>query len=104
MSTPLKIAVVGAGAAITLDLDGTCRSARLALGAVAPTARLVENVAPILNGHKLSEKILVEVAAAARAACEPIDDKRGTIEFRLHVAGILAKRAIKIAWQRAEVK
>ena len=102
--TEMDIAVVGAGAAITLDLEGKCTSARLALGAVAPTARLVEDVDLILIGQKLSEKILAEVAAAARATCEPIDDKRGTIEFRIHVAGILAERAIKIAWQRAEAK
>ena len=41
------------------------------------------------------------VAAAATAACNPIDDKRGTIEFREQVAGVLARRAAKIAYDRA---
>ena len=39
--------------------------------------------------------------AAAEAACSPIDDKRGTIEFRTDVAGVLARRAAKIAYDRA---
>ena len=102
--TEMDIAVVGVGAALTLDRNGTCTSARLALGAVAPTARLVEKVAPILIGHKLSETVLDEVMETARAACDPIDDKRGTRKFRTHVAGVLAARAIKVAWQRAEAK
>ncbi|HBU39356.1 MAG TPA: oxidoreductase, partial [Acidimicrobiaceae bacterium] len=42
------------------------------------------------------------VAAAASAACNPIDDKRGTVEYRKQVAGVLAKRAVVIAIERAE--
>ena len=102
--TEMDIAVVGVGAAVTLDNDGNCTSVRLALGAVAPTARLVKTVAPILIGHKLNEKTLGQLGTTVRASCDPIDDKRGTIEFRTHVAGVLAARTIKIAWQRAEAR
>ena len=98
----MDIAVVGAGVSVSLNSDGTCAAARLALGAVAPTARLVEEVPGILLGKKLDEDVLANLAAAASAACQPIDDKRGTINFRTKVAGVLACRVIKIAWERAE--
>ncbi len=100
--TEMDIAVVGAGAAIVLNPDGSCSALRLALGAVAPTARLVTAASGILLGNKLDENILEALANAARDTCSPIDDKRGTIEFRTQVAGVLACRAIKTAWQRAE--
>jgi len=100
--TEMDIAVVGAGAAIVLNPDGSCSAARLALGAVAPTARQVTAASSILFGNKLDESTLEAIANAARETCSPIDDKRGTIEFRTQVAGVLACRAIKTAWQRAE--
>ena len=102
--TEMDIAVVGAGAAVTLDADGICTAARLALGAVAPTARLVPAAATAMIGKKIDDTVLASVAAAARDACNPIDDKRGTVAFRIHVAGVLAIRAVKIAIERAEAK
>ncbi len=98
--TEMDIAVVGAGAALTLDPDGTCTAARLALGAVAPTARLVPAAAEAIIGNKIDDTALANVAIAARAACNPIDDKRGTVAFRIHVAGVLATRAVKSAIER----
>lgn len=100
--TEMDIAVVGAGAALTLNDDGTCAAARLALGAVAPTAGLVEEATNILVGNKLDDATLSALAKAAEGACSPIDDKRGTVEFRVEVAGVLARRVATIAWQRAE--
>ena len=52
-------------------------------------------------GSKLDDVALEKLAAACAAACNPIDDKRGTVEFRTDVAGVLARRAAKIAYQRA---
>ncbi len=101
--TEMDIAVVGAGMALSLNEDGTCAAARLALGAVAPTARLVAAVADILIGRHLDDAVINALAAAAREVCDPIDDKRGTIEFRTKVAGVLAGRVTRIAWQRAEM-
>ena len=98
--TEMDIAVVGAGAALTLDPNGTCTAARLALGAVAPTARLVPAAAEAVIGNKIDDTALANVAIAARAACNPIDDKRGTVAFRIHVAGVLATRAVKSAIER----
>jgi CO/xanthine dehydrogenase FAD-binding subunit len=100
--TEMDIAVVGAGVSLTLNADGTCAAARLALGAVAPTAGLVEAATEILVGNKLDDSVLEALGEAASNACSPIDDKRGTIEFRTNVASVLACRAAKIAWQRAE--
>lgn len=100
--TEMDIAVVGAGIAVALDADGSCTAARLSLGAVAPTARLVAAAPEILIGNRLDEDVLEALAEAARDACSPIDDKRGTIKFRTKVAGVLARRVAEIAWKRAE--
>lgn len=99
--TEMDIAVVGCG--INLRLDGdTITEARVALGAVAPTALLVQQAADAIIGTTLDDAALDALAAAASAACKPIDDKRGTIKFRTHVAGVLARRAAKIAYDRAK--
>lgn len=102
--TEMDIAVVGAGLSVVLNPDGTCAAARLALGAVAPTARLVEAASEIMVGNRLDESVLEKLSEAASETCSPIDDKRGTIDFRTKVAGVLACRVAKIAWQRAENK
>lgn len=99
--TEMDIAVVGAGVSLVLDAQGTCTAARVALGAVAPRALLVEAAGKALVGTRVDAAALDAAAAAARAACAPIDDKRGTIEFRTHVAGVLVKRAATIALERA---
>ncbi|MBM3504474.1 MAG: xanthine dehydrogenase family protein subunit M [Alphaproteobacteria bacterium] len=99
--TEMDIAVVGAGVNVTLDAGGVCTAAHVALGAVAPTAVLVPDAAAALVGKKLDDKVLAVLDAAARRACKPIDDKRGTVEFRTEVAGVLARRAAAIAFQRA---
>lgn len=99
--TEMDIAVVGVGARITLDADGNCAEARIALGAVAPTARRVADAEAALAGQPINDETLAAVAEAASAACDPIDDKRGTIAYRKQVAGVLAKRAVKLAADRA---
>ncbi len=101
--TEMDIAVVGC--AVNLRVDGdTITEARVSLGAVAPTALLVADAATALIGSTLDEAALDALAAAASAACNPIDDKRGTIEFRTKIAGVLAKRAAKIAYDRARAQ
>jgi carbon-monoxide dehydrogenase medium subunit len=102
--TEMDIAVVGAGVNVTLDAKGVCTEARVVLGAIAPTAVLVPDGAAALVGHKLDEPTLAKLDAAARAVCKPIDDKRGTIEYRIKVAGVMARRAAAIAFERAGVR
>jgi len=101
--TEMDIAVVGAGVNLTVDGSGTCTAARVGLGAVAPRPLLVADAASALVGSKLDPAALDKAAAAASAACNPIDDKRGTIEYRTQVAGVLVKRAALIALERAGV-
>jgi carbon-monoxide dehydrogenase medium subunit len=99
--TEMDIAVVGCGVNVTLDAAGVCTAARVSVGAVAPTPLLVAEAGAALVGHKLDEATLANLDAAARAACKPISDKRGTIEYRIKVAGVLARRAAAIAFERA---
>ena len=98
--TEMDIAVVGIGVSVTLQ-GGVCTAARVGLGAVAPTALLVAPAAQALVGSKLDDAALEAAAAACRAACRPIDDKRGTIAYRIKTAGVLLKRTTAIAAQRA---
>jgi CO/xanthine dehydrogenase FAD-binding subunit len=99
--TEMDIAVVGAGVSVTLDNSGACADARVVLGAVAPTAILVPEAAAALIGRTLDETALAALDQAARRACKPINDKRGTIEFRTKVAAVMARRAAVIAYGRA---
>jgi carbon-monoxide dehydrogenase medium subunit len=101
--TEMDIAVVGCGVNLTMK-DGVCTAARVSLGAVAPTVLLVEAAAKALVGSKLDDKALEAAARACSAACQPIDDKRGTIVYRTKVAGVLCKRAVAIAAKRAQGK
>jgi len=102
--TEMDIAVVGCGISVTLDDKGVCTAARCSLGAVAPTVLLVKEMADALIGHTLDDATLAALDKAAQAACKPINDKRGTIEYRTKVAGVLARRVAKIAFDRASGK
>jgi carbon-monoxide dehydrogenase medium subunit len=102
--TEMDIAVVGCGINVTLDAGGTCTDARVVLGAVAPTTVIVDDAAKALIGHKLDEATLAALDAAAQKACKPITDKRGTIEYRTKIAGVLARRTAAIAFERAAAR
>ncbi|MDQ7069823.1 MAG: xanthine dehydrogenase family protein subunit M [Rhodobacterales bacterium] len=99
--TEMDIAVVGVAVNLTLEGD-TITAAKVVLGAVAPSYVTVTDAANALIGSTLDEAALDALATAASAACNPIDDKRGTIEFRTQVSGVLAKRAAVIAYARAK--
>ena len=99
--TEMDIAVVGCGVSVTLDAGGVCTAARVALGAVSPTVIMLPAGAEALIGHRLDADTLARLDAAAQAAAKPISDKRGTIDYRTKVAGVLARRAAAIAFARA---
>ena len=99
----MDIAVVGCGVSLRLD-NGIITEARVTLGAVAPTVLLVDECSKALIGTELDETALKKLAQAAEHACNPINDKRGTIEFRTEVAGVLAARTAKKAYDRAQGK
>lgn len=100
--TEMDIAVASAGVSLEFDADGKCSAASVVLGAVGPTILTVD--ANCLIGTTLDDATLETLASACSAAANPIDDKRGTIEFRKDVVGVMAKRAAKIAQTRAGVE
>ena len=99
--TEMDIAVVGAGVSLTLDGGGNVTAARVGLGAVAARVLLVTEAAQAIIGSRLDEAAQRRLEAAARAVCQPIDDKRGTVDFRVDVAAVLTRRAALIAYDRA---
>jgi CO/xanthine dehydrogenase FAD-binding subunit len=102
--TEMDIAVVGAATNLVLDESGKITEARVSLGAVAPRPLLVKECADAIIGTSLDDEALKKLDAAAQAACQPIDDKRGTVEYRTKVAGVLARRTAQTAYDRARNK
>jgi len=100
--TEMDIAVVGSGVNLTVDGKGVITAARVSLGAVAAKVLLVPAAAQAIVGSSLDRAAQDRLEAAARAACQPIDDKRGTVEFRTQIAGVLTRRAALIAIERAK--
>jgi carbon-monoxide dehydrogenase medium subunit len=97
----MDIAVVGVGAALALSESGeTISSARIALGAVAPTPLFVPEAGDSLVGKSPSEEAFAAAAALAQAAARPISDMRGTAEHRKHLVGVLTRRALHGALER----
>ena len=97
--TEMDIAVVGCGVNITIE-NGLCTNARVSLGAVAPKPLLINEASDIMVGSSLDEETLEKVSKICRDSCNPIDDKRGTIDYRTKVAGVLFKRATLLAADR----
>ena len=99
--TEMDIAVVGCAVNVTMDGD-KCVDARVALGAVAPTALLVEEASVLLIGSSFEEDLVEKAAQACENACNPIEDKRGTVSYRKKVSKVLFKRALDKAIERAK--
>jgi CO/xanthine dehydrogenase FAD-binding subunit len=98
----MDIAVVGVGGSITLDLDDDrVVDARIALGAVGPTPIVATEAAKAIIGKKLDAAALDNAARLATSVAMPIDDMRGTAEYRSHIVGVLTRRVLTIAADRA---
>jgi carbon-monoxide dehydrogenase medium subunit len=98
----MDIAVVGAGASVVIADDGRrFVSARIALGAVAPTPLLALSAGAFLAGREITRANVREAARLAQALARPISDLRGTAEHRRHLCAVLVERALDIAIQRA---
>lgn len=96
----MEIAVVGAGAAVTLADDGTVASLAVALTAVAPVILAVHGL-DALVGRPVDDALLAAVAEAASAQSTPITDLRATDRYRRHTIGVMARRAVHAAARRA---
>ena len=88
------ISVVHAAAVVTAAPDGTVDDLVVALGSVGPTIESVEAAAGIAMGRPLAEAA-AEIAAAARAAVNPIDDLRSTAEYRSQTTEVVVERALR---------
>jgi len=98
----MDIAVVGVGASVTLDLnDDRVSEARIGLGAVGPTPIFAREASQALAGKRISDDAIERAAQLAIAAASPIDDMRGTAEFRRHITGVLTRRVLAKAIERA---
>jgi carbon-monoxide dehydrogenase medium subunit len=98
----MDIAVAGAGVSVTLDAGkGRCTAARVALAAVAPVPLLVPEAGAALVAEGLSDSLIEKAAGLARAAARPISDMRGDADYRRHLVGVLVRRALHTALQRA---
>ncbi len=99
----MDIAVVGAAAALVLDeTKSRCVAGRIALAAVAPTPLLAADAGAALVDGEINDALIDRVAKLARAAARPISDMRGDADYRRHLVGVLVKRAIKGAVERAK--
>ncbi len=102
--TEMDIAVASAGVSVTLDAAGVCTHARVAVGAVAPTALLVQAAADALIGSRIDDASLTRAGQACTRAASPITDKRGTVAYRRKVVAVLCERAATIAAERAQAR
>ncbi len=99
----MDIAVVGVGAAVQLDESRSkFVSARISLGAVAPTPLFVAAAGDALAGQPVNADSIAKAVQIAQEAAKPISDMRGTAEYRKHIAGILTRRTLEIAIERAK--
>lgn len=99
----MEIALVSATALVRRDAQGRCADLRLALGTAAPTPMLVEGVAEVATGRLLDEEMVNEVARMAVAQARPrAGSFRCDVDYRRRMIGVVAKRALTTAWQRAQ--
>ena len=96
----MDLAVVGVACLLTRD-KGVCKEAKIALGAVAPTPIRAREAEALITGSALADEVLDKVAEAAMEASKPITDIRGPADYRRKMVGVLTKRAVRQAWERA---
>jgi carbon-monoxide dehydrogenase medium subunit len=98
----MDLAIAGAGAWVMLNADGEMiEDARVALGAVAPRPLYVSAIGKHLRGKRATEETIAEAARLARDAAQPVSDVRGSVAQRVHLAGVLTRRALWGAIRRA---
>jgi len=98
----MDIAVVGAGVSVILSEDlRIFQKVRISLGAVAPTPLLVKEAGQFLAGREVSDANMRRAAQIAQEAAQPITDMRGSVDQRKTLAGVLTRRALEGAVERA---
>jgi carbon-monoxide dehydrogenase medium subunit len=101
----MDIAVVGAASWVKLNSAGDAiEQARIALGAVAPTPLFAKEASDWLSGQPATEATFIKAGELARKVAAPISDMRGPAEYRVHLVGVLVKRTLALAVERARAK
>jgi carbon-monoxide dehydrogenase medium subunit len=93
--------IVGIGAMIAADGNGTCKNAIIALGNAAVTPIRAKNAEKVLIGKKLTDALFAEAGEAAAAECDPVSDIHASDEYRRHLVKVLTKRMAKKACEQA---
>jgi carbon-monoxide dehydrogenase medium subunit len=93
-------AIAAASAAVWLD-GGTIGDAGVALSAVGLTTIHLTRAEELLRGKAPSEELFAEAAAIASEDCSPMQDGRGPVDYKRHLAGVLTHRALRRATARA---
>ncbi|HYQ94396.1 MAG TPA: xanthine dehydrogenase family protein subunit M, partial [Burkholderiales bacterium] len=93
--------MVAAAAQIAVDGDGRCVRAAFGLGGVGGTPLAFPGIAARLVGTRLDDAVVKDAANAAAAESEPGSDLHASAEYRRHLAGVLAARALQEARERA---
>ncbi|MFC2068982.1 FAD binding domain-containing protein [Chloroflexota bacterium] len=96
------IAKVNVAVYLLVD-NNTCKEAKIALGAVAPTVIRARKAEEILKGQRLTPEIIKKAATSATEGTKPITDIRSTSEYRKETTEVLVRRTIVKALERAKV-
>ena len=94
--------MAGVSSSVVLDAAGqNFVSARIALASVAPTPVFAKDAGDSLAGKPVSEATIQEASEKAQADAKPINDMRGTVRQRIHLVGVLTRRTLNTAVERA---
>lgn len=96
----MEISIVGVAARLTL-IEGVCRTARIALGAVAPTPLRAREAESMLEGRPVTQAAVRSAARAAAQAARPISDVRASADYRRYLSEIMVRKALELCYQRA---
>jgi carbon-monoxide dehydrogenase medium subunit len=91
----MEISFVCVAARLTLAPDGaTCQTARIALGAVAPTPVRARDAERLLEGQRVTPDLIREAAELAVQATAPISDVRASADYRRHLTAVMVRQAL----------
>jgi carbon-monoxide dehydrogenase medium subunit len=97
-------ATAAAAVQVSLNVDGTIRSAGVALSAAGACAVRVGAAEKLLSGQKPSAELIRAAANAAFQRSAPQADLRGTVDYKKHLAGVLVARGLRQALGRLGVQ
>ena len=97
----MDIGIASVAASVTLGADGRCEDARISLGAVSPVPLRATAAEDALRGEVITDALCAHAAELATAAAQPISDLRGTADYRRAMVGVLTRRMLQLAAQRA---